>query len=267
MVKVFVYTDDKSKSYRLFYSDSTTGRTTNGGVNRLKVENRDQLISNAIANTPDDGYILVAYGPLLTTMNSKQIFDAIEYAIENIQELDILYLTIYSDDCPLNTDERTYENMVFKRTVSPHGTECILITPKGVESILNTINGEDGRGYDFYLNSAGEKMMLYTANPPIMMVDISRRSDDTKLIKTTLCREVISSVKPIELTRRYTGNMNLFWFFLIVVFILFIAAMMLSFSEREIPKNTDNDKNIRDPGPMGKQHIGEFMSPFQSTAL
>lgn len=266
MLKVFVYTDDKSNSYRLFYSESSSGRTTNGGITRINVENRDQLISNAIVNTPDNGYILVAYGSLLTAMNSRQIFDALEYAIENIEDLDVLYLTIYSDDCPLNTDERTYENMVFKRTVSPHGTECVLITPKGVETILNTIQGEDGRGYDFYLNSAGEKMMLYTAHPPMLMVDVSKRSDDTKLIKTTVCREVISSTKPLELTRRYTGNMNLFWFFLIVVFILFIAAMMLSFGGKGIQSNTERT-DTRDPGPMGKQHIGEFMSPYQSTAL
>lgn len=252
---------DRNSNGKIFLGKSSTGNTGIKKYEKISVKNRDELISNAMMNSCDDNsYILCAYGQLLTNMKICEIYDAIEFAINNI-EFDVLYLTIYSDDCSLNSDIYSYENMVFKRTISPHGTECILISPKGVENILNLINGEDGRGYDYYLNCAAEKMLLYTSFPPIIMVDVSKRSNDTKLIKSSVCKEKIISVKPLELTQKYNGNMNLFWFFLIVVFILFIAAMFLSFSDSSSFKTQRSDV-LRDPIPMGKQKAAELLSPY-----
>lgn len=252
---------DKKYNKGIFNGKSTSGNTYIGDFKKMDVNTRDQLISNSISCSLDsDSYILCAFGPLLTNMKVCEIYDAIEFAIQNI-DFDILYLTIYSDDCSLNSDIYSYENMVFKRTISPHGTECILISPKGMNNILELVEGKDGRGYDFYLNCAAEKMMLYTTFPPIMMVDVSKRTDDTKIIKSSVCKEIISFKKPLQLTQKYNGNMNLFWFFLIVVFILFIAAMFLSFSDSKSFK-TERSAELRDPIPMGKQKAAELLSPY-----
>lgn len=234
---IYVFSNTQSNNYTMFNGSSSSGRTKEKKIERIDVKTRDQLIANAMLRAPHNSYILCAFGPLQTIMNKIDMFDMIEYVIEKINDFDVFYLTIYSDLDKLRTDTHDYKNMTIERTMSPHGTECILISPQGVDRILDLIRYDDGRGFDFYLNSAAEKMMLYTSSPPIMMVDSSKRSKETELIKSAIFREDITAQRPPKVTRAYTGNMNLFWFFIIVVFILFIAAMILSF-DTELKKNT-----------------------------
>jgi hypothetical protein len=260
MNNICVFSDSKSENYKMFYGGSTSGRTVEAKIERIDVKSRDQLIANAMLRAPKDSYILCAYGPLQTTMSKKDIFDALEEVIEKIVDFDVFYLTIYSDDCPLRTDIYDYKDMSFERTLSPHGTECILISPQGASKILNTIKGNEGRGFDFYLNAAAEKMMLYTSSPPMIMVDNSKRSKDTELIKSSVCREVITAQNPLKLTQAYNGNMNLCWFFIIIVFILFIAAMVLSF-DKDL-KSESPRSNRRDAEHVGKQNAAELLSPY-----
>lgn len=261
---IYVFSDSTSENYKMFYGGSTSGRTVEAKIERLDVKSRDQLIANAMLRAPRDSYILCAYGPLQTTMTKKAMFDALEHVIEKIIDFDVFYLTIYSDDCPLRTDISDYEDMTFERSMSPHGTECILISPQGINKILNMIKGREGRGFDFYLNSAAEKMMLYTSSPPMMMVDNSKRTKDTELIKSSVCREVITAHKPLKLTKAYTGNMNLCWFFIIIVFILFVAAMILSFDTEPKTSVSLSLGDKRDAEPAGKQNAAELLSPYST---
>lgn len=247
MNNIYVFTDSISENYKIFYGGSTSGRTVEAKIERLDVKSRDHLISEAMLKAPQNSYILCAYGPLQTTMTKKGIFDALEYVIEKIVDFDVFYLTIYSDDCPLRTDISDYEDMSFERTLSPHGTECILISPQGVNKILDIIKGGEGRGYDFYLNAAAEKMMLYTSSPPMMMVDVSKRSKDTELIKSSVCREIITAKNPLKISTIYNGNMNLCWFFIIIIFVLFIATMVLSFDTKPKIKNEINNQMKSNP--------------------
>lgn len=257
MNDIYVFTDNKSINERIFTGRSNSGKTGSISVTKLEVKSRDELISNAMLLAPENSTILVAYGPLTTSMQVKEIYDAIEFLVDNI-DYEIFYLTNYSDNCKLRSDDHSYNQMLFQRSVSPHGTECILISPKGVNKILDLIKGDDGRGYDFYLNSSAEKMLLYVSSPPMMFVDLNKRQTDLQLIKGSICREMISAEKPLELTKKYTGNMNLFWFFLIVVFILFIAAMIISFGgDDDIPTNSQVTTMTA-----GKQNIGRSMSQW-----
>lgn len=262
MNRIYVFTNKDSNNDRIFTGKSSSKNTLDGGVIKLDVKNRDQLISNAILLAPDNSYILIAFGPLSTNMSTKEIYNAIEFIIKKIP-FDVMYLTNYSDNCSLRSDDHTFNFMMFQRSVSPHGTECILISPSGVNRILELIKGEDGRGYDFYLNNAAEKMLLYVSSPPMLMVDESQRSSEMQLIKSTVCKEMISAQRPLELTKKYSGNMNLFWFFLIVIFILFIAAMLISFGGqiKTVPETTLQDV-IRDPVLPGKENIAKSMSPW-----
>ena len=225
-----IYVDTKFNNERLFHGTSNMEKR----IEKINVTSRDELIAKSILRAPKNSYILCAYGPLKTTMNSKEIFEALEFIVENQKQLDVFYLSIYSDNCSLRTDDFDYNNMTFTRTMSPHGTECILITPMGVEKILDLMQEDHGRGFDFYLNAAAEKMMIYTSIPSIVKVDVSRRTKDTQLIKAAECREEIIAVKPLDLTKKYTGNMNLFWFFLVIIFILFIAVMILTFNGKKV---------------------------------
>lgn len=261
MNEIHIFTDDVSNNHRILRGKSRSGKTYDSTVEKINVSNRDELISKALIKSPEDSYILCAYGNLLTTMSTTGIYDAIEFAIDNI-DFDVLYLTTYADDCDFNSDEYSYENMEIKKSVSPHGTECILISPEGFKKIYTMVQ-VDGRGYDYTLNSLATSMNLYTTHPSMISVNLSKEKSDTKLIKGTLCRENINLQKPLELTKKYTGNMNLFWFFIIVIFILFIAAMLLSFD-----KSTSENTGVRrDPLPDGKQDIASSMTPYTSTVL
>lgn len=263
MNKVYIYTDTKSDNGKLFHGSSTSGRTIETKIERIDVSSRDDLIAKAILRAPKDSYILCAYGPLRTTMDSKDILDALEFMIEEQKDLDLFYLSIYSDNCTLRTDDMDYKHMTFVRSMSPHGTECILITPKGVDRILDILQEDHGRGFDFYLNAAAEKMMIYTSLPAMVKVDVSKRTSETQLIKAAECREEIIADRPLELTKKYTGNMNLFWFFLIVIAILFIAAMLLSFDNAN-SNDTVYPLNQKSYVPNGKAKIGVSMSPYSS---
>lgn len=262
MNHIHVFTDKESNNDRIFTGKSTSGKTFEAGITKLDVKNRDQLITNAMLLAPEGSYILIAFGPLTTVMNTKEIYNSIEFLIEQTP-FDVLYLTNYSDVCSLRSDDYTFNFMMFQKSASPHGTECILISPEGINRILEIIRGDDCRGYDFYLNSAAEKMLLYVSTPPMMMVDESKRSSDMQLIKSTVCKEMISAQRPLELTKKYSGNMNLFWFFLIVVFILFIAAMLISFGgkQKEAPPS-NSEYAIRDPMAAGVENVGRSMSPW-----
>ena len=262
MNKIYVFTDKESNNDRIFNGKSSSKNTIDGGIIKLDVKNRDQLISNAILLAPENSYILVAFGPLSTTMNTKEIYNAIEFII-NETPFDVMYLTNYSDNCSLRSDDHSFNFMMFQRSISPHGTECILISPLGVNRILELIKGEDGRGYDFYLNNAAEKMLLYVSSPPMLMVDESQRSSEMQLIKSTVCKEMISAQRPLKLEKKYNGNMNLFWFFLMIIFIFFIAAMLISFGGPvKITPQVTSENIIRDSMVAGKENIARSMSPW-----
>jgi hypothetical protein len=258
MPAIEVFVDRNSNNNKLFYGKSKSRLTFDSHIHVMDVKNRDQLISQALSIAPEGSYILCAFGHLKTTLNASQIYDALEFSIKEIDP-DIFYLTIYADNCSFNSDEYSYENSTIHRTISPHGTECILISPKGAEKIIKNITGSDGRGYDYYLNNLAEKMKFYTSYPPLLMVDVSKRDSDTALIKTTVCRENINLERPIELQKRYCGNFNIFWFFIIVIFIIFIAGLAVNYGnvynrneEKIVVKKVPNVSNVSNV-PIGEQ--------------
>jgi len=246
MPGIHIFIDDKHGNERFFYGKSTSGETFDSSIIKREVSGRSELIDYALETAPLDSYILCAYGPLLSSLTTEAIYNTIENVIDNKSkkiDFDAFYLTLYADECKFTTDEYSYDFMKIRKTVSPHGTECILFSPNGVKKLKDDYKEIDGRSYDHYLNNNGENMSLYTTFPPLISVDISKRNSDTQLIKSTICRENINSEKPIENKQRYNGNMNIFWFFLIIVFIVFIATMLISFGGvNEYYVNNKNDK-------------------------
>lgn len=260
MYKLYVYTDQKSNNAKLFYGQSSSGETVQTKIEVIESVDKDDLIAKAILRAPEDAYIICAYGGLKTTMSPKEILDGIEFILKEKPTLDVFYLTIYADNCSLRTDETDYKNMTFVRTLSPYGTECILITPKGVNKFLDLIQDDHGRGFDFYLNAASEKMMNYTSLPPFLKVDISMLDHEKNYVKVAECREEIISTKPIELTKKPNGNLNFFWFFVIIVTILFFATLLISV-DPSTNYNINQSENTTNKT-AGKPNIGSSMSPY-----
>lgn len=227
MPSIYVYVDKNNFNENIFHGKSSSEITFAIQIIKVDVKSKDNLISYALANTPENCYILCAYDSLVTSCSSEYIYNTLEFAISKI-EFDVFYLTLYADNCLLCNDEYSYENLTIRRSISPHGTECILISPNGVNKILNEFEFCDGRGIDFYLNNRGETMMLYSSYPPLIFIDISKRDSDLQLIKSSICRENINRIKP-KCKDKKKGNMNLFWFFLILFTIVLISILTVNF--------------------------------------
>lgn len=256
MSVIHVFIDKDSNNGKLFYGKSTSEMTYDAKITSYEAKTADELISYALKTAPKDSYILCAFGPLLTTLNAKSIYDVLEFVIGRIN-FDVFYLTRYADVCEYKTDTYSYENLEIMRTISPYGTECILISPNGAEKVKTMFDTSHGRSLDYYLNAKGENMLLYSSFPPLITVDVSKRTKDIQLVKTTVCREKINLEKPIEVIKRYNGNMNIFWFFLIIIFVLFIAIMLISFSDTSTTSNVPNKKPLGVP--VGLQDVtGSF---------
>lgn len=257
MPQINVFINENSGNEKIFYGKSDSGNTCDFSITPLTSKTRDELISEALKQSENNTFILCAFDKLKTSLSPSEIYNVLEFVSDNIQ-FDIFYLTLYADRCRFSNDEYTYNNLDIKRTISPHGTECILISPSGVKKMKDMPVMTDGRSWDYFLNAKGEELMLYSSYPPLCMVDISKRSKDTDLIKSTVCREEINEKNPIELSRRYSGNMNLFWFFIIIVFILFIAAMLINFGGNNSSIGIYNGKLL--DVPVGKQDLVGVLS-------
>lgn len=257
MSSIHVFIDKKSNNKSLFYGKSTSEMTFDAKITLCDAETADDLISYALKTAPKDSYILCAFGPLLSTLNAKSIYDVLEFVISKIN-FDVFYLTRYADVCEYKTDTYSYENLEILRTIAPYGTECILISPNGAEKVSEMFDKSHGRSLDYYLNAKGENMLLYSSFPPLISVDVTKRTKDIQLVKTTVCREKINLEKPIEVIKRYNGNMNIFWFFLIIIFVLFIATMVISFVD--VKPDTSNVEVKKPLGvPVGLQDVtGSF---------
>lgn len=255
MIDINLYTNEDSNNGEIFYGSSNSNYISCSKINKLKVSTADELITNAIKLANENEYTLCAFGPLKSTQIASGIYDTLEKVIKS-GDFDIFYLTLYGDKCSMH-DTYTYNNLNIQQTFSPHGIECILISPSGLKILKGLIQKYDiceiteGRGWDFYLNCNGCNLILKTTYPPLIMVDISKRKDNLSLIKASICREEINLKNPIELSQRYTGNMNIFWFFIIIVFILLIAIMLLKISSYSDNINSNYDGNLKSV-PVGK---------------
>lgn len=258
MLNINVFINNGSDNETIFYGKSISGKVGDGSIIKIDTDNVDDLISEALKVSEDDTYIICAFGPLKTTNTVSSIYDTIEKVIE-AKKFDIMYLTSYGNRCNM-TDIYTYNNLDIVTTFSPHGVECILISPSGIRMLKPLVekinNSIDGRKWDYYLNANGENMVAVTTFPPLIMVDVSKRKDNSELIKTTVCREEINIKNPVDLSKRYTGNMNIFWFFIIIVFILLLAIMLLNLGGVKLKFNGEQNYD----GKLGDVPLG-MMDP------
>lgn len=244
MAAISVFVDSKSKNEKLFFSKSETEMTYASSILPVDCSSDDDLIKKSfktiIENDNQGSYVLCAYGPLSTALSSSAIYDILEYVITNV-DFDVYYLTLYGDECRLASDVHDLENgFVVRRSMSPHGIECVLFSPEGFDKIVDKYKEFHGRGLDYFLNNKADRMLIYSSFPPLINVDVSKSDSETQLIKTTICRENIESARPIDCSKRYNGNMNLFWFFLIIVFMIFIVSILVTFGS---PLETESQVN------------------------
>lgn len=258
MININVFINNGSNNEAIFYGKSESGKVSGATTIKINTDNVDDLISEALKVSSDDDYIICAFGPLKSTNTPTGIYNTIEKVIE-AKRFDVMYLTSYGNRCNM-TDIYTYNNLDIVTTFSPHGIECILLSPSGIRMLKPLIDvmkkSVEGRKWDYYLNTNGENMVAVTTFPPLVMVDVLKRKDNSELIKSTVCREEINIKNPVDLSKRYTGNMNIFWFFIIIIFIILLAIMLLNMGGVKLNFNKQNNYD----GKLGDVPIG-MMDP------
>ena len=196
--------------------------------NFLSIE--DKFIYESLKNSNKDEYTLICLDKIVTLCNTTQIYDYLEYVIDNIN-FDIFYLTSWCDRVDLYSDIHELNNCKIVKTFSTHGTSCLLFSPFGRKKFLDRIKPCNYRSLDFVLHENIRCFETYTSLPSLFEFDITCRESDLEFVKLSKCREIPSYVRPISVSRRNTTTLNVFWFILILIIILCVAAMLLSFNK------------------------------------
>ena len=200
----------------------------------------DRFIWESLKDAPENEYVLVCCDRLISNCSPSTIYNCIEYFIDHCT-FDIFYLASWADRCDLYSDIHEIENYKIVKSQSPHGTACLLFSPEGRKKFLNSICPLETKSLDFTLNAQMDCFEVYTTTPSLIEFDITQRETDLEYVKLCKCREVPSMVRPVEITRRNTTTLNLFWFILVIIIIVCIATILLSI---DVPVMTAMQQNI-----------------------
>ena len=237
MNKINVYVYD-NKMLHLFEGESTSKNTRTNktfiSCNKKTKDKKfhtseDKFIYESLKNADPNEYTLVCLDKLNTLCSARKLYDYLEYTIDNII-FDIFYLSVWADRCDKYTDIHEVENCKIVKTFSPHGTACLLFSPSGRKIFLENIIPSPNISIDFTLNSKCSIFKSYTSLPALVEFDCLSIKGDKKreMIKMSRYREDPYDLRPIEVTRRNTSTLNVFWFILIVIIIICVAGILLS---------------------------------------
>lgn len=232
-----VFIRKNSDSFKLIYGRSTSGRISTDDMKQLDVNSADELLLKALEISDPNKTMIILNSNVITLLDPIALLDTLEYFIDNVT-YDIFYLTRYADVCKSHTDFRKYKSVDFMKVFSPHGIESIMISPSGKQKINGKLKSVHGRGADFILNAMSEHMNNYSSYPTLMNIDLTKRSDDSELVKGNICKEAYHAVKPAKISSRNTSVTNLFWFILVLLFIFFLASLAMTASSKQ--KDIDN---------------------------
>jgi len=190
----------------------------------------DRFVYESLLRAPGNEYTLVCCDRMVSHCSATTIYDCLEQVIMNCN-FDIFYLASWAERCDLFCDVHEIENYKIVKSMSPHGTSCLLFSPYGREKFLSQISCSPEKSLDFTLHSKISCFNTYTTLPSLVNFDITLRKTDLEYVKLCKCREVPESVRPVEVTRRNTTTLNLFWFILVVIIIICIATILISITD------------------------------------
>jgi hypothetical protein len=240
MVNINVYLYDKKQEH--FFSGKSTSKNVCGIIcniqndfsftkSKLKSESdRDNFLISSLKQADSNGYTLICMDKMISSCSSEQIYNCVEYCIQNIC-FDILYLSSWMDRGDMYDDIHDYCGYKIVKTISSHGTACLLFSPQGRRIFLENVLLVEGKSIDMCLEPQLYKFKAYTTNPSIINFNILERENDLEYCKVSKCREVPNSVRPVEITRRNTSTLNLLWFILVLIIIICITCILLSYAE------------------------------------
>lgn len=252
IIEIFTRTNSSIQS--IIKGKSTSGFTFVDNFVEIEAESEDELLLKALDISDKQKIMIVLNENIKTLLTPTQLLDTIEFILLNL-DFDIFYLSRHSDLCRKNEVFKNFNKIDFVKVESPHGIDALIISPFGKEKINGKLDSLHGRGSDFILNAMCEKMNNYSAYPPLINFDLSRRINNTELIKGCLCRDSFYELKPPKKTKRNTSVTNLFWFLFFLFFIIFAAfsTMKLFKTEETTTKKNSVEKLPKGPyDPLGE---------------
>jgi hypothetical protein len=264
MPKICVYLfSEKQKS--LFSATSSSGKTYCEQImicDRSKKKpndlQRDDFFMNVVENAPHNDYILICYDKMLSHLSSEDLYNCLEYCCSEIN-FDLLFLASWAEHPECISDIHDYRHIKIMKTLSPHGTSCILFSPTGRRRFLDEIEIDPYRSLTLCLNPQLKKLQVYSTYPSLVEFDITERESHLELIKCCKYREVPSAVRPPKLIRRNTTTLSLLWFILVLIIIICITAILLTYADAPKMKNLSISAPYPPYDPIGD--IGSYLYP------
>lgn len=223
------------------------------------------FLKSALKCCHEDEYLILCKDTSVSNASSSTIMKTIYEIIDNFDNnpWDITYLCKWLDRCDMYSDryDLSDSNSKLVRTYSPYGTQCLLISPRGQDKLLDLYpflkskkNGflsvmesddktsESSNKFDvsnssieridatlgIALNQAINtgKLVAMTISPNLINFDPSKASKSADYRKTIECRDPPKIYCP----DKYTKNNTAFFWFIVIVFVVFLLICILSYS-------------------------------------
>jgi len=243
-IEIFCCVNSNSVNY--FYGQSSSGRTRVTKISTFDCKHEDELFQHFLESENTSNYSLICYNDICTTLTPGQIMNFIENII-SMDNMEIFYLYKYCDSSYINTEVCRMSNYVITKVISPHGLECLLISPSCKEKLKKVIRQDNGLGLNFALNAYCEKLNAFSSFPNLV-----KYNSDFVACENPKCKKCTNETKRkkfkerqyrdisvIEPNRhcRNEGLMNIIWFITMMIF--FIYAFYFLFKDIE-----DVDKEV-----------------------
>lgn len=239
MINVYVDSQDKTK---IFQGSSRTGDTF-GEVKVLRREDfktieydyEHQVILRTLGEVNPNSYNLFCLGPMVSVSNSETIYNTIEVLKE--KEFDLFYLYKFLDRCNDYDQIQEIDNHKLARTLTPHGTNCILFSPMGRLKYLSDFPDPiriDARKLDYYLHKKLRKYLVYTTIPNLVAWDVTQRKNNHEICQSSECREIPETIQPYNSLHKTEGSYNFYYFILALLLVLIFSYIILKITNKSI---------------------------------
>jgi hypothetical protein len=206
-----------------------------------------ELIINESHSRDCNNHILVVKDTSITCSSAEHIFWTIYNFLREVttdskrHQYHLLYLAKWLDRCDLYTTQDPIlvhpdNHLKIFKTTSPYGLQAILMTSQGARLIKEDLafnkHPEVPVSIELTQWIGKGKLRAATTFPELMTFDITRAENDIDIVKTASCRQAPIINKPTT----KSGNKALFWFIIILIGVIILAAALIKIGPMSPPK-------------------------------
>lgn len=186
-----------------------------------------KAIGNAFEDSRNDAYVIICKDTTVSSLSPSDLLFRISEVIST-ECFDVMWLAKWMDQCQKHSRIRKISDTgsYVVNTYSPHGTQCLLISPEGKRK-LQKQKCDEKTNYSELLNrlvKAG-KLKAITFQPSIVSYDVSRARVPLDYVKMCECADPPGTIKP-DLP---PAEPNVFIFLIIGIIILISIFILIRF--------------------------------------